>query len=130
MAGSALRLIAWRAYFRVSRSLLPLRFPIRQSARPRWVRRAAVAMAAAAALTALIFSWPFGGQTPVSNTPTVDPVVIDPSTVPEDVPQIADTGQDTDVLVGQISAGSELRPWEGNAMPADALPASPPAGGM
>ena len=85
---------------------------------------------AAAALTALIFSWPFGGQTPVSNTPTVDPVVIDPSTVPEDVPQIADTGQDTDVLVGQISAGSELRPWEGNAMPADALPASPPAGGM
>ena len=128
--GAALRLIAWRAYFRVGRSLLPLRFPIRQSARPRWVRRAAVAMAAAAALTALIFSWPFGGQTPVSNTPTVDPVVIDPSTVPEDVPQIADTGQDTDVLVGQMPAGSELRPWEGNAMPADALPASPPAGGM
>ncbi|MET0689252.1 MAG: toll/interleukin-1 receptor domain-containing protein, partial [Methyloceanibacter sp.] len=84
----------------------PAPLAIRQSARSRWVRRAAVAMAAAAALTALIFSWPFGGQTPVSNTPTVDPVVIDPSTVPEDVPQIADTGQDTDVLVGQMPAGS------------------------
>ena len=64
-----------------------------------------MAMAAAAALAALIVGWPFGGQSPVSNEPTVDPVVIDPSTVPADVPQIADTnlpGFDSSVQVGQV----------------------------
>jgi hypothetical protein len=74
-----------------SKSTAPAPQPPQPIARPRWGRRAAMAMAAAAALTALIVGWPFG-QSTVSNEPTVDPVVIDPSTVPEDVPQIADTG--------------------------------------
>jgi hypothetical protein len=65
-------------------------------------------MAAAAGLIALILAWPFGGQSPVStDTPTVDPVVIDPSTVPAEVPQIADTntpesGTGDDILLGQM----------------------------
>jgi hypothetical protein len=63
-----------------------------------------MAMAAAAALTALIVGWPFG-QSTVSNEPTVDPVVIDPSTVPGEVPQIADTNtpdSDPGIQVGQM----------------------------
>ncbi len=80
--------------------------PAKPAARPRWGRRAAVAMAAAAALSALIVGWPFGGQAPVSNAPTVDPVVIDPSTMSRDTEQMAqpapaETG-DQDILLGHM----------------------------
>ena len=122
----------------------PIPQPGKPIARPRWGRRAAVAMAAAAGLIALIMAWPFGGQTPVSNnTPTVDPVVIDPSTVPEEVPQIADTGNPPqyatgdDLLLGHMPTESASEGAAGfiDGLPADLAPpapenaAEPPAGG-
>jgi hypothetical protein len=113
-------------------SVAPIPQPAKPIARRRWGRRAAVAMAAAAGLIALILAWPFGGQSPVNTgTPTVDPVVIDPSTVPEDVPQIADTGQDTDILVGGMpkepDAASQTGSGYAYELPADAMPADPPS---
>jgi hypothetical protein len=83
----------------------PIPQPAKPTARPRWGRRAAVVMAAAAGLIALIMAWPFGSQTPVStNTPTVDPVVIDPSTMSRDTEQMAQPTptEEADVLVGEM----------------------------
>lgn len=113
----------------------PIPQPAKPIERPRWGRRAAVAMAAVAALIALILAWPFGGgQAPVSSSaPSVDPVVIDPSSIPAEVPQIADTGQDSDILLGHMpkEPGFEGGVVDGYAyeLPADALPAAPPSVG-
>jgi hypothetical protein len=122
----------------------PAPIPVRAAPKSRWGRRAAMAMAAAAALTALIVGWPFGSQSPVNNTPTVDPVVIDPSTFETEIPQIADSGApksgtDDEVLLGEMpSQPADAEPSGGYAyeMPADGMPSAaetagePRPGGM
>ncbi len=83
-----------------------------------WIWKTGAALAAAIALIVMVMGWP-SDQRAVQNEPTVDPVVIDPSTVPGNVPQVADTnppdyGSETDILVGGMP-----NPDPGGSAPAD-----------
>jgi hypothetical protein len=75
-----------------------------------WIWKTGAALATAIALIVLIIGWP-SDQRALQNSPTVDPVVIDPSTVPGDVPQVADTNSgESDILVGEMPSSNANEP--------------------
>jgi len=110
--------------------------PVIDKTRPTspWMWRTGAALAAVVALIALVLGWP-SNRPADPNTPTIDPVVIDPSTVPADVPQVAERPIDLPSEIAEVphdptSGSAPAAADQFGASPADPWASEPMAGSV